>query len=74
MCNGRLLYHDRPEDEPGKVPARGNTDLLQYLFEEIRHVYQIPDEYVTEHKTRKALYDTIKSYLNDTEIKPKEGK
>lgn len=57
-----------------KVPARGNTDLLQYLFEEIRHVYQIPDEYVTEHKTRKALYDTIKSYLNDTEIKPKEGK
>ena len=57
-----------------KVPARGNRDLLDYIFREIRGVYQIPDNYLTAHETRKALYDTIKSYLNDTENKPKEGK
>ncbi len=57
-----------------KVPARGNRDLLDYIFQEIRGVYKIPDNYLTTHETRKALYDTIKSYLNDTENKPKEGK
>lgn len=56
-----------------KVSARGNRDLLDYIFQEVRHIYKTPDEYLTEHKTRGALYDTIKSYLNDTENIPKEG-
>ena len=56
-----------------KVPARGNHDLLDYIFKEVRYVYETPDEYLTQHKTRGALYDTIKSYLNDTKNKTKEG-
>ena len=56
-----------------KVPALGNHDLLDYIFKEVWYVYKTPDNYLTQHKTRGALYDTIKSYLNDTENKPKEG-